>query len=218
MNFEKVKTIDKDIDYLRQISIEVKMNDKDLLKDIEVLKDFCINNEVMAMAAVQLGIPKRIIYLKNTDLDRVNKFQKDEIKDNDGYDESQILINPVITKRLGLTTYWEACASCLNNMGLVKRPYIIEMEFYDINNQKQVKTFEGFPATVISHEYDHLNGILHMDIADKVLDFPPEERKKIRQKEPYEIISKDGDYEKIRNDKVKKRGAFNKKKYLESEI
>lgn len=39
------------------------------------------------MAAVQLGIPKRIIYLKNTDLDRVNKFQRDEIEE-DGYDEA----------------------------------------------------------------------------------------------------------------------------------
>lgn len=198
MNFEMVKTIDKDIDYLRQISKEVKINDEDLLNNIEVLKDFCINNEVMAMAAVQLGIPKKIIYLKNADLDRINKIQKDEIKDNDGYDESQILINPFITKRIGLITYWEACASCLNNMGLVKRPYIIEIEFYDINNNKQIKKFEGFPATVISHEYDHLNGVLHMDIADKVLDLPPKERKKIRQKEPYEIISKDGDYEQLK--------------------
>jgi len=25
------------------------------------------------------------------------------------------------------------------------------------------KTIEGFEATVFSHEYDHLNGILHMD-------------------------------------------------------
>ena len=106
------------------------------------------------------------------------------------------MINPIITKRIGLTTYWEACASCLNNMGFVKRPYIIEMEYYDLEQNKHVETFEGFPATVISHEYDHLNGILHMDIADKILDLEAEERKKLRLQpgQGYEILSKDGDY------------------------
>lgn len=197
MNQENVKTIEKDMEYLRQISSEVDFNDSELLKDIEVLKDFCKNNKVFAMAAVQLGIPKRIMYLKNTDLDRINKLQKDEIEE-DGYDEAQILINPVITKRIGLNKYWEACASCLDNTGLVKRPYIIEIEFYDINGELQIKTFEGFPATVISHEYNHLNGILHIDIADKIFNLTLEERKKLRQKEEYEIISKDGNYEELK--------------------
>lgn len=201
MSFDNVKTIENDLEYLRQISESVDLNDPELLNDIEVLKEFCKNNEVMAMAAVQLGIPKRLMYLKNTNLDRVIKITNREIDNNDGYDESQVLINPIITKRIGLTKYWEACASCLNNMGLVKRPYIIEIEYYDINGELHKEIFEGFKATVVSHEYDHLNGILHMDIADKLLDLEPEERKKIRIKEPYEILSKDGDYEELKNSK-----------------
>jgi len=83
---------------------------------------------------------------------------------------------------IGLTSYWEACASCYNYMGLVRRPYIIEMEYYDIHKNKHIETFEGFSSTVISHEYDHLNGILHMDIADKILELPAEERKKNQTK------------------------------------
>lgn len=31
------------------------------------------------MAAVQLGIPKRLVYLKNTNLDIVNKIQNDTL-------------------------------------------------------------------------------------------------------------------------------------------
>lgn len=195
---KNVKTIENDLEYLRQISKEIDFNDPELLNDIEVLTKFCKENEVLAMAAVQLEIPKRIIYLKNTNLDIVTKDQQpDSVIDLD-YDEQTIMINPVITKRIGLTTFWEACVSCLDNMGFVKRPYIIEMEYFDLNQNKHVETFEGFPATVISHEYDHLNGILHMDIAEQILVLEVEERKKIRLQQGYEIISKDGDYEKLK--------------------
>ena len=55
-------------------------------------------------------------------------------------------------------------------------------------------TFEGFPATVFSHEYDHLDGILHMDKALEVLVMEKEERKEFRKEHPYEVFSKDGDF------------------------
>ena len=35
----------------------------------------------MAMAAIQLGIPKRIVYVKNTNLDILNKRLTDEGKE-----------------------------------------------------------------------------------------------------------------------------------------
>ena len=49
--------------YLRQISVDVDIaTDNDLKNDIQVLEQYCKENEVMAMAAVQLGIPKRLVY------------------------------------------------------------------------------------------------------------------------------------------------------------
>jgi len=74
MNIKAI-TIAEDEAYLRQISTLVDLSDKDLHDDIEKLEEFCKENEVMAMAAVQLGIPKRLVYLKNTNLDIVNKIQ-----------------------------------------------------------------------------------------------------------------------------------------------
>ena len=195
---ENVKTIENDLEYLRQISKEINFDDPELENDIKILTDFCKKNEVLAMAAVQLGIPKRIIYLKNTNLEIVNRDQQPDAVVDLEYDEQTIMINPVITKRIGLTTYWEACASCLNNMGFVKRPYQIEMEYYDLKQNKHIETFEGFPATVISHEYDHLNGVLHMDIADEVRVLEAEERKKVRLQQGYEVISKEGNYEELK--------------------
>lgn len=179
------KTIENDLEYLRQVSKEVDFSNDIWKEAVEKLDYYCKNEElVLAMASVQLGIPLRLIYLKKTDLDRLEE----------DYNESKILINPVIVKRRGLTRYWEACASCLDYMGLVERPYKIEIEYYDINKQKHRETFEGFAATVLSHEIDHLDGVLHIDIALELLNMNPEERKKFRKAHPYEIISKDCEY------------------------
>lgn len=73
----KQKTILNEEPYLRQISKEVDLGKNNIEEDIKILKDYCENHEVMAMASVQLGIPKRIIYLKNTNLDIINKMQYD---------------------------------------------------------------------------------------------------------------------------------------------
>lgn len=147
------------------------------------------------MAAIQLGIPKRLVYIKNTSLEIKSKLQTDHTTEEEIYNEASVLINPVIISKEGLTEYWEACVSCLDNMGLVKRPYKMVVSYYDVNQNKHLDTFEGFECTVLSHEMDHLDGILHMDIAEEILQMPVEERKQFRQKHGYHIISKHGDYE-----------------------
>lgn len=195
----KAITIKDDEKFLRQVSTSVDLTDENLKDDIAVLEQFCKENEVMAMAAVQLGIPKRLIYLKNTNLEIIQKMQSDsESEEERTYNEARVLINPVIILKEGLTDYWEACASCLDYMGHVRRPYKITVEFYDIEGNKHSEIFEGFEATVLSHEMDHLDGILHMDIADEVLSMPKEERKKFRQTHDYHITSKTGDYEDLK--------------------
>ena len=202
---EKLKaiTIADNEAFLRQISIPVDLRDNELSKDISVLEQFCKENDVMAMAAIQLGIPKRLVYLKNTNLEIINKMQSNsETEEEKNYNEARVLINPVIISREGLTDYWEACASCLDNMGHVKRPYKIVVEYLDLDGNPHNDIFEGFEATVLSHEMDHLDGILHMDIADEILIMAKEERKKFRQTHGYNIVSKTGNFENLKKDSV----------------
>ena len=182
----KRKTIEKDEEYLRQISVPVSLEDKSYKKDIELLAQFCKENKCFALAAVQIGIPRRIVYLKNTTLD----IPLEDIE----YNESKILVNPVVLSRKGETKYWEACLSCLDNMGLVVRPYEMDVHYYDIDGKEHEEKFEGFESTVLSHELDHLDGILHMDVAEEVIQMSAEERKEFRKLHPYEIVSKDCDY------------------------
>ena len=206
---KKIKsiTIEDNEEYLRQISKEVDIkNDKELMSNISVLDEYCKENAVMAMAAVQLGIPKRMIYLKNTNLDIINKMQANTVSEEEkNYNEAKVLINPVITNREGLTDYWEACASCLDNFGRVLRPYKIELEYYDVEGTKKQEAFEGFESTVLSHEINHLDGILHIDIAEEVYQMPAEERKAWRINHGYKVYSKTGDYEVLRRENSKKK-------------
>lgn len=185
--------------YLRQVSLEVNiLEDKELDNDLKVLEKYCQNNGVLAMAAVQLGIPKRLVYLKNTNLEIVNS-------DDDDYNEARVLINPVVTKREGLTEYWEACASCLDNCGRVLRPYRMNVEYYDIKGNKHTELFEGFESTVLSHELDHLDGILHIDIAEEVLVMAREERKEWRKIHDYKVYFEDGKYELLKKENSRER-------------
>ena len=201
---EKLKTITiaDNEEFLRQVSKPVIFPDNNLKSDIKVLEQYFNQSDItLALAAVQLGIPKRLIYLKNTDLELINRKNNDQETDEERlHNEQRILINPIIVSREGLTDYWEACASCLDNLGHVKRPYKIIIKYQDINGNFHSEVFEGFESMVLSHEMDHLDGILHMDIADEVLVMTREERKEFRKTHGYNIIYKNGNFEDLLKD------------------
>ena len=195
--WDKVISIENNLEYLRQESVDVVLHDNDLENDILLLKEFARETGCLAMAAVQLGVLKRLIYVRNTNLEDLS---------NRNLDEDMVLINPKIISMTGHVRYWEACASCLDNMGLVDRPYQIEVEYYDNLHEKKIKTFTDFEAVVFAHEYDHLNGILHMDRAIQIYNLPQDKRKEFRDILPnhgYEIISKEGIFEYKEIDKAK---------------
>ena len=206
MNKISTLTIENNEEFLRQTSRPVKLPDPELEKNIELMdRYFEQSDRTIALASIQLGIPKRLIYLKNTDIESVSRaFTDQKTEEDEKHNERRILINPVIISREGLTDYWETCASCLDNMGHVRRPYRIVVEYQDINGEKHLETFEGFESTVLSHEMDHLDGILHIDIADEVIVMPFEERKVFRQTHGYRITSKDGNYEELVRGKPEK--------------
>lgn len=176
-------TIFDDEEFLRQVSKPVDFeNDNDLEQNLNDLIEYTLNNnKAYAMASVQLGIPKRILFVKSTK----------EGCASTGEDNSLILmINPVVLSRKGKTEFWEACISGSNYIGLVERPYELVIKYQDRNGEEKTEKFEGFASTVLSHELDHLDGIFHMDRAKELHWVPKEERKTFRSDEPYKIISK----------------------------
>lgn len=74
-----------------------------------------------------------------------------------------ILINPVIKKKNGKTTYNEGCLSVPSYFEIVERSLYIEVEALNLDGEKiSIKT-DGLLAICIQHEIDHLDGKLFID-------------------------------------------------------
>jgi len=79
------------------------------------------------------------------------------------------LVNPKIKERnKTLQTFDEGCLCLPGIIGPVSRPSRIIVEGLDRNGEKMTIEAEGFFATVLQHEIDHLEGIVFLDrVTDK---------------------------------------------------
>ncbi len=70
------------------------------------------------------------------------------------------MVNPVITARSDEKIRWEeSCLSVPEFFQNVDRARSITMTWQDATGAAQEKVYEGFPAVVLQHEMDHLDGI-----------------------------------------------------------
>ena len=58
---------------------------------------------------------------------------------------------------------WEGCLSVPGMRGYVERPSHVQVDYLDASAEPQRIVAEGFLATVLQHELDHLDGILYVD-------------------------------------------------------
>ena len=161
MENKKIKqiTIADNERFLRQLSMPVDIErDKKLLEDIKVLEDFCKENEVMAMAAIQLGIPKRYFVIVH------EQEEKETFK-------NYVLINPRIISTSEEMIYVEEGEGCLSVNreveGIVPRCARVTIEGYDMDGNKVKYRGREELAVAFQHELDHLNGIMFTDRIDK---------------------------------------------------
>lgn len=75
-----------------------------------------------------------------------------------------VAINPVV-RLLGEPTEidWEGCLSVPGLRGRVPRHDSLELSALDHRGKPFTKVYEGFPARVVQHEMDHLNGFVYLD-------------------------------------------------------
>ena len=75
-----------------------------------------------------------------------------------------VFVNPEIELINSQTEgFWEGCLSIPGIRGYVERPQNISVSFIDELGQFGTLELHGFPATVLQHELDHLDGILYVD-------------------------------------------------------
>ena len=153
MSIKEIITVPDPI--LKQISSpieKINVNEKKLIKD---LKDTMYDANGIGLAAIQIGIPKRIVI--------VDVSKKDEKRD------LHCLINPKIKKFSDVrSTYEEGCLSIPNTFIQIERPKEIEIEYIDENGKKKNMQCSGLLSTCIQHEVQHCDGILIIDYLSKL--------------------------------------------------
>lgn len=143
-------------DVLRKRSKEVKeINDKirELFEDMKETLYACGNG--IGLAAPQVGILKRMIVI-------------------DLGDGPMEIINPVIVEQEGEQIEIEGCLSIPGVYGEVKRPARVVVEYTNLNGEKVRVEGNELLARCLSHEIDHLDGILFTDKVIRYVDVEEE--------------------------------------------
>ena len=140
--------------FLRQKSKKIDKVDDSTRSLMDDLLETMYDAPGIGLAAIQIGIPKRIIVI---DLSR------DE-KKNPLY-----FVNPEIVSRSEVdATYEEGCLSVPDQFAEIDRPDKCHVKFLDYYGKDQTLKAEGLLATCIQHEIDHLEGILFIDYLSKL--------------------------------------------------
>ena len=140
---------------LRQVSKVVEKVGDEERQLMDDMLDTMYDAPGIGLAAIQIGVPKRIIVLD---------ISKDENKK-----EPRYFVNPIIkNKNKVKAKYEEGCLSVPDQFAEIERPNACEVEYLDYDGKKQLLKADGLVATCIQHEMDHLEGILFIDYLSKL--------------------------------------------------
>jgi len=135
---------------LQAISTDVEAVTAETRALIDDMTDSMYAADGIGLAAVQIGVPKRVIVI---DLDQ-----------KEGKKNPRAFINPKITwASEDMAVFEEGCLSVPEIWDDVERPARIKAEYLDRDGKKQTLEADGMLATCLQHEMDHLNGVLFID-------------------------------------------------------
>lgn len=147
----------------REAKPVVKINPqiRKLIREMKETLNQASDPEGVGLAAPQVGQSYRIFIAKPTPKSKALVFINPEIVKS--Y-ELGVMSKPKkkkpITHNSKPKTKLEGCLSLKDIWGTVLRSPKITLSYQDEAGKKQTKEFKDFLATIIQHEYDHLNGVL----------------------------------------------------------
>ncbi|HHV73304.1 MULTISPECIES: peptide deformylase [unclassified Thermoanaerobacterium] len=124
--------------------------DDHVIMILDDMAETMYNADGVGLAANQIGILRRLVV----------------VDVGDGLIE---LINPEIILEEGEQIGKEGCLSVPNVTGEVKRPKKVRVRYQDRTGEYKEIEGEDFLARALSHEIDHLNGILFVNKAIRII-------------------------------------------------
>lgn len=134
---------------LREVSAKVEKIDQEIKDLVSDMSDTLHAAKGLGLAAVQIGVPKRVFILDLGALDV-----------NEGL---RVFINPQILETDGDVELEEGCLSFPDIYQKITRPATVTVRATDLTGKEFEMKAEGMAARAILHEHDHLEGILFID-------------------------------------------------------
>jgi peptide deformylase len=132
---------------LKAVAKDVQQFDDWLVAVVARMKELMVQNKGVGLAAPQVGLPLRIFVGSSA-----GKLE-----------DARAYINPVLTDEHGQEEGEEGCLSLPDIRINVPRFKSLRLEALDEHGKPFSVNLEDFPARVVQHENDHLDGILLLD-------------------------------------------------------
>jgi peptide deformylase len=132
---------------LKRVAEPVEQIDDWLLQVIQKMGELMEQNKGVGLAAPQVGLPLRLFVASET-----GKAA-----------DARVFINPVLGGQEGGEEVEEGCLSLPEIRGKIFRHTRLQILALDKQGQPVTAQLEGFPARIVQHENDHLDGILIID-------------------------------------------------------
>jgi peptide deformylase len=140
-----------DDEVLRKKSKRVEKIDGRIQTLLDDMAETMYKAEGVGLAAPQIGILRRVIVI-------------------DVGEGLLKLINPELISYSGEQIDIEGCLSIPDVHGEVKRPESVVVRALNEKGEKKDIAANGLLARALCHEIDHLNGVLFIDKAEKIVD------------------------------------------------
>ena len=135
---------------LREIAAPVARVDDLLRRQVERMRRALVAADGAGLAATQVGLLRRVF---------VYRVERDG--------PVEVLVNPRVVARSDETgLFAEGCLSFLAVTVAVERPSAVRVTGEDLDGRAVTIEAEGFEASLLQHEIDHLDGILTLDRAE----------------------------------------------------
>jgi peptide deformylase len=171
MAIAKVNIVEAGSSVLRERAQDVPvrlMKSEELRGLVQIMLAAMKDAPGVGLAAPQLGVPLRIIVFRDTDDSARYLTAKERDERGRVAVGPEVWINPsfkpVSEKKV---KFFEGCLSVPGLQAMVERFEEIELRGFDEDGQeKEQLRLKGWPARIVQHEIDHLDGVLYVDRMD----------------------------------------------------
>jgi peptide deformylase len=153
---------------LRALDVPASMLGTDVLdRFVAIMAAVMRKAPGVGLAAPQIGVPFRLFVFEDTDERMAKLSPADRAERERAPFPFTVVANPsVAAVGADRATFPEGCLSVTGYAGLVERDLAVKLEAVDGQGKALTLELRGWPARIVQHETDHVNGTVYVDRMD----------------------------------------------------